>query len=132
MSNLSGYEAITYAEANGLTLNKYNDPTEDAREGLTVDEARKIALEDPGLIYIEAVEETCTGVPTYLAEWLTDNHMVCSPQHVALATEVFDAASEDGTIQAEQMVALFPASRHLHCTTSLRRAMELAGCEEAR
>ena len=50
---LRGQDAITYAEANGLTLSKYNDPIEDAREGLTLDEARKIAREDAGLIYIE-------------------------------------------------------------------------------
>lgn len=48
---LTGYAAIDYAEANGLTLSKYNDPTEDAREGLTPDEARKVASEDPSLIY---------------------------------------------------------------------------------
>jgi len=53
MTTLSGYEAIEYAEANGLTLSKYNDPIEDAREGLTPDEARKIAAEDPNLIYVE-------------------------------------------------------------------------------
>lgn len=52
---LSGYEAIEYAEANGLTLNKYNDPTEDAREGLTVAEARKIAAEDASLIWVDAL-----------------------------------------------------------------------------
>lgn len=50
---LTGYAAIEYAEANGMTLTKYNDPTEDHREGLTPDEARVIANEDPSLIYIE-------------------------------------------------------------------------------
>lgn len=50
---LTGYAAIEYAEANSLTLNKYADPAEDAREGLGVDEARKVATEDPSLIYIE-------------------------------------------------------------------------------
>lgn len=50
---LKGYEAITYAQNNDLTLSKYNDPIEDARNGLTPDEARKIASEDPSLIYIE-------------------------------------------------------------------------------
>lgn len=50
---LKGYEAITYAQNNDLTLSKYNDPIEDARDGLTLDEARKIASEDPSLIYIE-------------------------------------------------------------------------------
>lgn len=54
MTTLRGYDAINYAEANGLTLNKYNDPIEDAREGLSVDKARKVAAEDPQLIYVEA------------------------------------------------------------------------------
>jgi hypothetical protein len=52
-NKLSSHEAIEYAEANGLTLSKYEDPIEDAREGLTPAEARKIASEDPSLIYLE-------------------------------------------------------------------------------
>lgn len=36
----------------GLTICKYSDPTEDAREGLTVDEAVDIMSEDASLIYI--------------------------------------------------------------------------------
>ena len=51
---LYGTEAIEYAEANDLSLNKYNDPIEEAREGLTPDEARKVAREDPRLIWIDA------------------------------------------------------------------------------
>ena len=50
---LKGYEAIAWAEAHDLTLSKYNDPIEDAREGLTPDEARRIAGEDPALIYLD-------------------------------------------------------------------------------
>jgi len=50
---LSGHEAIEYAEANDLPLSKYADPTEDAREGLTTEEAREIAREDPSLIFVE-------------------------------------------------------------------------------
>ncbi len=46
--------AIKFAEANNLTLSKYNDPTEDAREGLTLDEARAVAREDARLIWVEA------------------------------------------------------------------------------
>lgn len=49
---LTGTDAIEYAEANGMTLSKYNDPIEDAKEGLTPDEARKVAQEDPSLIYL--------------------------------------------------------------------------------
>lgn len=50
---ITGIEAIEYAEENGLTLSKYNDPTEGAKDGVAVQEARKIAAEDPGLIYLE-------------------------------------------------------------------------------
>lgn len=61
---LTGYAAIDYAIANGLNLNKYTDPTEEARHGpteearhgLSIAEARKIAEEDPGLIWIEEYE----------------------------------------------------------------------------
>lgn len=54
MKRLTGIEAIEYAEANALTLSKYTDPTEEARTGLTVEEALEIAAEDPILIWIDA------------------------------------------------------------------------------
>ena len=50
---LTGHEAIEYAEANGLRLNKYEDPMEGARELVEIAEAREIAAEDPALIWIE-------------------------------------------------------------------------------
>ena len=50
---LEGHEAIEYAEANGLLLSKYADPTEDGRDGLEPEEARLIAREDSRLIYVE-------------------------------------------------------------------------------
>ena len=50
---LTGHEAIEHAEAYGLTLSKYADPVEGAREGLTVEEATEIAREDPGLVYLD-------------------------------------------------------------------------------
>ena len=50
---LTGREAIEYAERQGLTLSKYTDPTEEARHGLTPDEAEEVAREDAGLIYID-------------------------------------------------------------------------------
>ncbi len=52
-TKLTGFEAIEYAEARSLRLNKYNDPTEAAREDLTPDEARAVAREDARLIWIE-------------------------------------------------------------------------------
>lgn len=59
MSRLTGIDAIEYATANGMTLCKYADPTEDARTGLTTDEAREIAHEDPSLIYIDVAAGKC-------------------------------------------------------------------------
>lgn len=56
MSNIktiTGLDAINHAEAHGLRLSKYADPIEDAREGLTVDEAREVAAEDASLIYLQ-------------------------------------------------------------------------------
>ena len=55
---LEGFAAIEYAEAHEMTLSKYNDPTEDAREGLTPDEARAVAREDPRLIHLSL---SCSG-----------------------------------------------------------------------
>lgn len=53
MKKLTGYDAIDYARAEGLKLNKYADPTEGPRQGLTPEEAEEIAHEDPSLIWLE-------------------------------------------------------------------------------
>lgn len=50
---LHGREAIDYAEREGLTLHKHADPTEDARDGLTIDEAEGVAAIDPALVWID-------------------------------------------------------------------------------
>lgn len=44
--------AAERAIAEGLTLGKYEDPTEGAREGLTADEAAAVAREDASLVYV--------------------------------------------------------------------------------
>lgn len=53
MPRLNAHDAIAYAERYGLTLDKHADPTEPARDGLTPDQAREIATEDPSLIYLD-------------------------------------------------------------------------------
>ncbi len=58
---ITGDEAVRLAERDGLTLRKYNDPTEDARSGLTPDEARDVIREDPHLIYVDVVPMGWTG-----------------------------------------------------------------------
>lgn len=51
---LKGWAAIEAKEQNeSVVLCKYADPTEDARENITVDEARQVAKEDPSLIYAQ-------------------------------------------------------------------------------
>lgn len=48
----TGHEAIELAtKDSSVTLNKYADPTEDARENISIEDAREIAKEDPSLIY---------------------------------------------------------------------------------
>lgn len=47
---LYGYDAIAYAEAHDMTLAKTADPTEGAREGVSVGEARQIATQDSSLL----------------------------------------------------------------------------------
>ena len=53
MRRLTGHAAIDYAAVRGLVLSKYTDPTDEARDGLTVAEAREIARVDPSLVYLE-------------------------------------------------------------------------------
>ncbi len=52
-TRLHGNEAIEFAQENGLTLSKYNDAISGPATDLSVDEAREIAREDSGLIYID-------------------------------------------------------------------------------
>lgn len=50
---LKGHDAIRYASERGRRLSKYADPTEDAPDGLSVPEAREVAAEDAGLIFLD-------------------------------------------------------------------------------
>lgn len=59
---LTGTDAIDYAEEHGRSLSKYTDPVEEAREGLTPDEAREIAREDCSLIYITLTADDLTAL----------------------------------------------------------------------
>jgi hypothetical protein len=63
MNKLTGRAAIDYAAANGLTLNAYSSPIDDARSGLTVDEAREEYRDDLNLLWVEA-EESPVSIET--------------------------------------------------------------------
>ncbi|MFZ0254678.1 MAG: hypothetical protein WAN46_03290 [Gammaproteobacteria bacterium] len=58
---LKGYEAIHYAERHGLAINKSAGPMDEANSGLTVNEAIKVANQDPALIWIEVDEAVNTA-----------------------------------------------------------------------
>lgn len=53
---LRGHEAIHYAKKHGMRLNKSAGPAEESRSGLSVEEAIKIANQDPALIWLEVDE----------------------------------------------------------------------------
>ncbi len=62
-TTIKGNAAIEMAVEKGLTLNKYADPTEGARSGLSVEEARELAKQDPSLVYL-TVEMTTFTITT--------------------------------------------------------------------
>lgn len=93
---LTGRAAIRFAEANDLTLSKYNDPTEGAREGLTPAEARKVAAEDPSLIYFEWRDLPVSVLARWKAEDWDDDSMTASE---------YAYESEDGPIDLTESEA---------------------------
>ena len=54
---LTGFDAIEYAEKQGLNLSKAADTIDDAQAGLTIAEAEAIATEDADLIWLEVPEQ---------------------------------------------------------------------------
>jgi len=54
---LTGFQAIEFAEKEGLTLNKAADAIDDAATGLSVAEAEAIASDRPETIWIDVPEE---------------------------------------------------------------------------
>jgi hypothetical protein len=54
---LTGFEAITFAEREGLTLNKLEDAIDEPQEGLSVAEAEAIAVDSPELIYLDITDD---------------------------------------------------------------------------
>jgi hypothetical protein len=58
---LTGFEAIEFAEKEGLTLNKAADSIDGEALNLTVPEAEAIADDDPDLIWLEVPENEYYG-----------------------------------------------------------------------
>lgn len=60
---LTGFEAIEYAEKEGLRLNKLADHIDDARSGLSIAEAEAIATDDPESIWLKVADSEYYGEP---------------------------------------------------------------------
>jgi hypothetical protein len=58
---LSGFDAIEYAEKEGLTLNKSADSIDDGAAGLSIAEAEAIADDRPELIWLDVTEDDYYG-----------------------------------------------------------------------
>jgi hypothetical protein len=58
---LTGFEAITFAEREGLDLNKLPDAIDPAQQGLSIAEAEAIAVDRPELIYLDITEAEYAG-----------------------------------------------------------------------
>jgi hypothetical protein len=58
---LSGFDAIEYAEKEGLTLNKSADSIDDGAAGLTIAEAEAIADDRPELIWVDVTADEYYG-----------------------------------------------------------------------
>jgi hypothetical protein len=54
---LTGFEAITFAEHEGLTLSKFEDRIDEPQAGLSIAEAEAIAVDHPELIYLDITDE---------------------------------------------------------------------------
>lgn len=80
MKKLNGTDAIEYKKANpDAELNKYNDPTEDERFDISIEEAEAVISEDPALIYVEVDDERAFD----LTKW-ADSHETS----IEIATEI--------------------------------------------
>ena len=61
---LTGFDAIEYAEKEGLKLNKAADAVDEKATGLSIAEAEAIAAEDPELIWLNVAEDDYYGART--------------------------------------------------------------------
>lgn len=59
---LTGHEAIAFAKENVLELSMRNTLSEEARDGLSIEEARKVAESDPSMIFVVAPAELYPGL----------------------------------------------------------------------
>lgn len=89
---MTGRDAITYAQAHGLALSTYTDPTAEGRASVGVADARRIASEDPTLVYLD--------VPAYIVESLVKEATAAGDEGLALVC----SAALDGEAASQRIV----------------------------
>ncbi len=102
---MTGRDAITYAQAHGLALSAHTDPTAEGREGVTVEEARRIASEDPSLVYLDVpasvverlAEEATAAADVYIADACADALAGDAASQRLVVRALVDAAAQVGT-----------------------------------
>ena len=62
-TRLEGWDAIAFAERNGCLLSLHADGGEEARDGVSIEEARRVAAKRPARVYVDfdAAEGRITG-----------------------------------------------------------------------
>lgn len=98
---MTGRDAITYAQAT-LTgvLSTRTDPTAEGREGVSIEEARRIASEDPSLVYLD--------IPAYIVESLAEE--ATAANDMLLVDACADALAGDAAAQRLVVRALVDAA----------------------
>lgn len=86
-ARITGYAAIDYAARTGAALRKHADPVDGARE-VSADEARDIAREDAGLIYVDA--------PASWAQTMTEDRLRKLEAYFADLAAAGDAGEDPG------------------------------------
>jgi hypothetical protein len=60
-TRFTGTAALAFAQRTGCTLSAHAAHGEEARDGLSIDEARAIAVKDPDRIYVDVDEPEDDG-----------------------------------------------------------------------
>ena len=96
MITITGTDAIEYARTIGCELNKYNDPTEDAKHDITIEEAEDVARDDAHLIWASVSTERAEDWLREQAGDLSDESLAawygacCDPSGVTTEEEDAD------------------------------------------
>lgn len=120
-ATLTGRDAINYSAATGATLNKYTDPMEPARSGLTVGEAETVAAEDPALVWVEIDASSYVVLDDGQARWPASAAAVSAYDGDPVSDE---GCATAGAIPTELMPLIGGAVGSVECGALCARLIE--------